>query len=77
MKEIKKEKELKEKTKEEKDNFIKQNIKAEFKENPQNLQFRETLTNISSSNNQIDKFAVYIGLKDHIEYFIIIKTIII
>ena len=70
MKEIKKEKELKGKMKEEKDNSIKQNINAEFKENPQKLQFRETLTNISSVYFCVDKFAVYIGLKDHIEYLV-------
>ena len=70
MKETKKDKDLKEKIKEENDNFIKNNINVEFKEDPQNLQFRETLTNISSSNNQRDKFAVYINLKDHIEYLV-------
>ena len=70
MKETKKDKDLKEKIKEENDNFIKNNINVEFKENPQNLHFRETLTNISSSNEQLDKFAVYISLKDHIEYLV-------
>ena len=70
MKETKKDKDLKEKIKEENDNFIKNNINVEFKEDPRNLQFRETLTNISSSNEQLDKFTVYISLKDHIEYLV-------
>ena len=70
MKELKKEKKLKQKMKEENDNYIKQNIKAEFKENPQNLKLREELTNIASCCCQQSKFAVFIGLKDHIEYLV-------
>ena len=68
--EKKREEELKQKIKEENDNFIKQNINAEFKENPQNLKLRETLTTNASSCNQQEKFAVYIGLQDHIEYLV-------
>ena len=56
--------------KEENEKFIKQNIKAEFKENPQNLKLRDTLTNNASSYAQQSKFDVYIGLKDHIEYLV-------
>ena len=70
MKELKKEKELKKKIKEENDNFIKQNINIEFKENPQNLKFRECLTNNASCYCDLSKFAVFIGLKDHVEYLV-------
>ena len=66
----KKEEDLKQKMKEENEKFIKQNIKAEFKENPQNLKLRDTLTNNASSYAQQSKFDVYIGLKDHIEYLV-------
>ena len=62
--------ELKLKKKEENDNFIKQNINVEFKENPQNLKLRETLTSNASSCEQQSKFAVYIGIQDHIEYLV-------
>ena len=70
MKEKKKEEELNKKIKEENDNYIKQNINVEFKENPQNLKLRDTLTSNSSYNSNLDKFDVFIGLKDHIEYLI-------
>ena len=70
MKEIKKEKELKQKIKEENDNYIKQNINVNFKENPQNLKVRETITNNCSNCDQLEKFVVYIRLKDHIEYLV-------
>ena len=66
----KKEEDLKQKMKEENEKFIKQNIKAEFKENPQNLKLRDTLTTNASSCEQQSKFDVYIGLKDHIEYLV-------
>ena len=66
----KKEEELKQKMKEENEKFIKQNINAEFKENPQNLKLRDTLTTNASSYNQLAKFDVYIGFKDHIEYLV-------
>ena len=66
----KKEEDLKQKMKEENEKFIKQNIRAEFKENPQNLKLRDTLTTNSSSCEQQAKFDVYIGLKDHIEYLV-------
>ena len=70
MKESKIEKETKQKMEEENENFIKQNINVEFKENPQNLKFREILTNNNPVCDQRQKFAVYIGLKDHIEYLV-------
>ena len=62
--------ELEQKMKEENDNFIKQNINVEFKEKPQNLKLRETLTSNASSCNNLAKFAVYIGIQDHIEYLV-------
>ena len=62
--------ELNQKIKEENDNFIKQNINVEFKEKPQNLKLRETLTSNASSCDQQSKFAVYIGIQDHIEYLV-------
>ena len=70
MKESKIEKETKQKMEEENENFIKQNINVEFKENPQNLKLREILTNNNSNYDHSDKFAVYIALKDHIEYLV-------
>ena len=66
----KKEEDLKQKMKEENEKFIKQNIKAEFKENPQNLKLRDILTTNASSCAYQSKFDVYIGLKDHIEYLV-------
>ena len=63
----KKEEDLKQKMKEENEKFIKQNIRAEFKENPQNLKLRDTLTTNASRCEQQSKFDVYIGLKDHLE----------
>ena len=71
MKEINKEKE-----KEENDNFIKQNININFKDNPQNLKFIEYLTNNHSNGYNLCNIDVYIGLKDHIEYLIIIVILI-
>ena len=68
--EKKKEEELKQKIKEENENFIKQNINVEFKENPQNLKLRDTLTTNATSCDQRAKFTVYIGLQDHIEYLV-------
>ena len=68
--EKKKEEDLKQKMKEENEKFIKQNIKAEFKENPQNLKLRDILTTNASSCAYQSKFDVYIGLKDHIEYLV-------
>ena len=66
----KKEDELRQKMKEENEDFIKQNIKAEFKENPANLKLGDTLTTNATSCDQQSKFAVYVGLKDHIEYLV-------
>ena len=68
--EKKKEEELKQKIKEENENFIKQNINVEFRENPQNLKLRDTLTTNATSCDQRAKFTVYIGLQDHIEYLV-------
>ena len=68
--EKKKEEELKQKIKEENENFIKQNINVEFRENPQNLKLRDTLTTNATSCAQLAKFTVYIGLQDHIEYLV-------
>ena len=66
----KKEEDLKQKMKEENEKFINQNIKAEFKENPQNLKLRDILKKNASSYARQSKFDVYIGLKDHIEYLV-------
>ena len=68
--EKKKEEELKQKIKEENENFIKQNINVEFRENPQNLKLRDTLTTNATSCDHLAKFTVYIGLQDHIEYLV-------
>jgi len=77
MKEINDEKDIQKKLKEEKDKFIKRNIKVEFKEDPQNLKFREYLTKnhsiggyFSSNNYNLNNFDVFISLKNHIEYLI-------
>ena len=65
-KEMNKEKEIKEEETEENENSIQNN---NFKENPQNLKFKEYLTNNHSTSNA-GNFDVFIGLKDHIEYLI-------
>ena len=66
--EIEKEKEKNKKIEEEKQNFINQNINVEFKEDPQNLKYNETLTKVNKCNNYY--FDVSIGLTDHLEYII-------
>ena len=59
---------MEKKMKEENENFIKQNINVEFRENPQNLKLRDTLTTNATSCDQRAKFTVYIGLQDHRQF---------
>jgi len=69
--EMKKEGEEREKIKEEENNFIKNNIETEFKDDPKYLKFSDTLTkNNKKGNGNFYNFDVFIGLKDHIEYLI-------
>ena len=48
---MKKEEEEKEKIKEEENNFIKNNIEVEFKDDPKYLKFSETLTKNNKKGN--------------------------
>ena len=60
----KEEEEINKKIKEENNKYINENINVEFKENPKNLKFRETLTSNNTYFNSLDKFDVYISLQD-------------
>ena len=65
---MKKEEKEKKKVKEEDNNFIKNNIEVEFKDDANYLKFTDSLTkNNKKRNGEIYNFDVFIGLKDHVE----------
>ena len=65
---MKKEEKEKKKVKEEDNNFIKNNIEVEFKDDANYLKFADSLTkNNKKRNGEIYNFDVFIGLKDHVE----------
>ena len=54
----------------EENNFKSQNISINFYENPENLSFKEYLTNNHSNSGWLREFAIYTSLYDNLDYLV-------